>query len=61
MAQSQWVHILTPAELQGRKVKQLVAQPYYFGIVDTTRAHGAQTIDQAVRTLTGAALVPIRP
>jgi TonB family protein len=51
----------TPAEFAGRKVRQLVAQPYYFGLTDTTKAHGPQTIDQAVKTLTGAPLSPIKP
>lgn len=51
----------TPAELGGRKVKQLVSQPFYFGMVDTTLAHGAQTVDQAVKTLNGSPLHPIKP
>ena len=51
----------TPAEIEGRRVKQLVSQPYYFQNTDSTKAHGAQTIDQAIKTLTGAPGAPIRP
>ena len=50
----------TPAEVAGRKVKQLVAVPYYFGFVDTTMAHGAQSIEQAMKTLGGLPLAPIK-
>lgn len=50
-----------PAELAGRKVKQLVLQPFYFGSADTSWAHGSQTVEQAIKTLTGAALSPIKP
>ena len=51
----------TPAKIDGRRVKQLVSQPYYFQSSDSTKAHGPQTIDQAVKTLTGAPMSPIKP
>ena len=50
-----------PARIEGRRVKQLVSQPYYFQNTDSTKAHGPQTIDQAVKTLSGAPMSPIKP
>lgn len=50
-----------PAKLEGRRVKQLVSQPYYFQNTDSTKAHGPQTIDQAIKTLSGAPMSPIKP
>jgi TonB family protein len=51
-----------PAQLDGRKVKQLVSEPFYFQNTDSTKAHGPQTIDQAVKTLRGGPVaLPIAP
>ncbi len=51
----------TPAEIDGRRVRQVVSQPYYFQNTDSTKAHGAQSIDQAIKTLGGSPLAPIHP
>jgi TonB family protein len=51
----------TPAKLDGHRVRQLVSQPYYFQNTDSTKAHGPQSIDQAIKTLTGSPMAPIHP